>query len=32
MREIPSIDANDYVTEIELDGDVYYLRSRGTAR
>lgn len=26
MREIPAIDANDYVTEIELDGDVYYLR------
>lgn len=26
MRSIPAIDANDYVLEIELEGDVYFLR------
>lgn len=25
MREIPTIDANDFIVEIELEGDVYYL-------
>lgn len=26
MRSIPAIDANDYVLEIELEGDGYFLR------
>lgn len=26
MQEIPVIDANDSIVEIELDGDVYYIR------